>query len=240
MSVTDHDRYEQDVGAYLLGALPPLEAEVFERHLMGCDECQRDLERLRPAAEALPRTVEAFEPPPSLKRSLMAVVEREAAQAAPAAAPTLEPRAARRDRWGWLRLRPQLAVGLASALFLLSAVALGVALTSGNEGSETVAATVDRSRLPAAASARVETEGDLATLRVSGLPEAPLGKVYEVWVEKDGRVRPAGALFTPSRDGSGAAAIPGGVEGIDRVMVTREARGGVDTPTELPVISAEV
>jgi anti-sigma-K factor RskA len=233
--VSDHDRHEQDVGAYLLGALPPLEASVFERHLMGCDDCQRELERLRPAAEALPRAVEAFEPPASLKASLMEVVEAEAEAARPAPAPARTP--ARRT---WLpRLRPRLAIGLASAAFLAAAIGLGVA-TTGDGGSETVTAEVDRSRLPSTASARVESDGDLATLRVSGLPEAPAGKVYEVWVERDGEVEAAGALFSPARDGTGSAAIPGGVEGVDRVMVTREARGGVDEPTETPVIVADV
>jgi Anti-sigma-K factor rskA len=118
-------------------------------------------------------------------------------------------------------------------------VGLGV-LTTSNEGTETVTAEVDRSRLPAAVSASLESDDDLATLRVSGLPQPPAGKVYEVWVERDGDVRPAGALFEPGRDGSGSAAIPGGIDGVDRVMVTREARGGVDEPTEMPVIVADV
>jgi anti-sigma factor RsiW len=248
MTSTDHERYEQDVGAYLLGALPPLEASVFERHLMGCEECQRELERLRPAAEALPRGVEAFEPPPGLKASLMATVEAEAAAArsphAPASASAAPGTASRRGAWsgfGWLRgLRPQVAVGLASVA-LLGGVALGLGLSAaGDEDTDTVTATVDRERLPAGASARVESEGDSASLRVSGLPQAPGGKVYEVWVERDGRVEPAGALFSPARDGTGSAAIPGGVEGVDRVMVTREAAGGVDAPTEMPVIVADV
>jgi anti-sigma-K factor RskA len=233
MTATDHERCEQDVGAYLLGALPPLEASVFERHLMGCDECQRELERLRPAAEALPRAVEAFEPPPSLKASLMEVVEAEAARPAPTPARA-------RPRRSWLpRLRPQLAIGLASVALLAAAVGIGV-LTTTNGGSETVTAEVDRTRLPAGASARLESDDDLATLRVSGLPQAPEGKVYEVWVERDGQVEPAGSLFEPGRNGSGSAAIPGGVDGVDRVMVTREVRGGVDEPTELPVIVADV
>jgi len=69
---------------------------------------------------------------------------------------------------------------------------------------------------------------------------APRGEVYEVWIERDGEVRPAGALFAVGRDGRGSAAIPGGVEGVDRVMVTRERAGGVAQPTETPVIVADV
>jgi anti-sigma-K factor RskA len=233
----DHERYEQDVGAYLLGALPALEAEVFERHLMGCDACRDELARLRPAAEALPRAVESFEPPASLKASLMAVVE---AEARPAPAPAAVRRASRPGWLAGLRLRPALAL---ATVTLLLGVALGFGLGGGSEDDpREVTATVDRTRLPGG-SAELEipdAAGDPATLRVSGVPMAPRGKVYEVWIERDGEVRPAGALFAVGRDGRGSAAIPGGVEGVERVMVTREAVGGADQPTETPVIVADV
>ena len=228
----DHERYEQDVGAYLLGALPALEAEVFERHLMRCDECRDELERLRPAAEALPRSVEPFEPPPSLKASLMEVVESEAR---PARAPERAP--PRRSWFAGFRLRPALAL---ATVGLLLGVALGFGLDGGDGGdTREVTAQVDRSRL-AGGAARVEVDGNAATLRVTGLPIAPRGEVYEVWVERDGEVRPAGALFDVGRDGRGSAAIPGGVGGVDRVMVTRERAGGAAQPSEMPVIVAEV
>lgn len=228
----DHERYEQDVGAYLLGALPALEAEVFERHLMRCEECRDELERLRPAAEALPRSVEPFEPPPSLKASLMDVVQAEARPA-----PASRPAAPRRSWFAGLRLRPALAL---ATVALLMGVALGFGLNgSGEDEGRTVAATVDRARL-AGGSAELRVEDEVATLRVDGLPMAPRGEVYEVWVERDGEVRPAGALFDVGRDGRGSAAIPGGVGGVDRVMVTRERAGGAAQPTEMPVIVAEV
>jgi hypothetical protein len=245
----DHERYEQDVGAYLLGALPALEAEVFERHLMGCDACRDELERLRPAAEALPRSVEEFEPPPSLKASLMEVVEGEARERAAPAAEAAPPDRRRSGsvpaRLGrlldGLRLRPALALG-AAALVLGTALGFGLATGGGGDDAREVAADVDRTRLPGG-SAELEiadAEGDPATLRVRGVPMAPRGEVYEVWVERDGEVRPAGALFDVGRDGRGSAAIPGGVEGVDRVMVTRERAGGTAQPSEPPVIVAEV
>jgi anti-sigma-K factor RskA len=230
MAAADHDRYEQDVGAYLLGALPALEAEVFERHLMRCEECQRELAELRPAAEALPRSVEQFDPPPSLKASLMEVVESEAK---PAAAPAPAPRQ-RRSWFAGLRLRPALAL---AGIALLLGVVGGIALRDDGDDAREVTAQVDRTRLPGGA-AQLDVEGDSATLRVSGLPMAPRGEVYEVWIERDGEVRPAGALFDVGRDGRGSAAVT--VGGADRVMVTRERAGGTARPTETPVIVAEV
>ena len=46
-----------------------------------CPQCRHEVERLRPAAEALPRIVEQVAPPARLKASLMAVVESEAHEA---------------------------------------------------------------------------------------------------------------------------------------------------------------
>ncbi|MDQ3936259.1 MAG: anti-sigma factor, partial [Actinomycetota bacterium] len=136
-------------------------------------------------------------------------------------------------------LRPQLAAGLAG-FALLAGVALGLGIAAGGDDDErTVTASVDRTRLPGG-SARVEIDDGTAVLRVRGAPQPPPGKVYEVWVERDGEVRPAGALFGVDRDGDGSAAIPGGVEDVDRVMVTREVAQGVEVPTEQPVIQAKV
>ena len=62
------DVHHDDVGAYLLGALEPAEQAAFEGHLATCPECRDEVEQLRLAVDALPRSVEPFAPPPSLKR----------------------------------------------------------------------------------------------------------------------------------------------------------------------------
>src|SRR4051812_7355025 len=73
--MTGHERHRDDVGAYLLGALRDEEREAFELHLRECDECRDEFERLQPAAEALPGSVEQLAPPPGLKARLMAEVD---------------------------------------------------------------------------------------------------------------------------------------------------------------------
>src|SRR5215208_8110501 len=90
MTTDDHTMYRDEVGAYLLGALSDAERASFEGHLVDCPECRHEVDRLRPAADLLPRSVEQVEPPLGLKRSLMEVVEREAKErdGAPSAART--------------------------------------------------------------------------------------------------------------------------------------------------------
>jgi anti-sigma factor RsiW len=78
MTARDHTSYREEIGAYVLGALTALERQAFEQHLESCAECRAEIEGLRPAADVLPRSVEQVEPPPSLKASLMDVVEGEA------------------------------------------------------------------------------------------------------------------------------------------------------------------
>jgi anti-sigma-K factor RskA len=235
VSTTEHDRHADDVGAYLLGSLTELEQSAFERHLMACAECQQEVARLRPAADAVARAVEQFEPSPALKRSLMRAVESEAAE--PAGAPA-RPRRRRRRMLSMsgLGLRwPQLA-GAAAALVLLgTAIGFGVDRATRDGSSTRVVAAA--TRLPGAGARLHVSDGADATLRVTGMPVLAGGRVYEVWIEHDGVVRPAGALFEVHSDGTGAAAIPHDLERGDRVMVTRERAGGVAKPTEMPVIA---
>jgi anti-sigma factor RsiW len=234
--VSTHERHGDDVGAYLLGALEPSEQAAFEGHLSTCAECRDEVERLRVAADALPRSVEPFAPPPSLKRSLMEAV-REDAQ--PERRPLLE-------RLGLAGLfsgtRPQLAMGLAAVVV---AIAVTVAVTqlggSDASGHRVVAGVVDRSRLPdATATVTIPADKDgPAQLRVTGMPAPKPGQVYEIWLKRGDQLQP-GPLFNVDSSGSGAGAIPDDLEGVSTVLVTREATGGAKTPSEVPIISARI
>jgi anti-sigma factor RsiW len=240
MTTADHERYADDVGAYLLGALPELDAQAFRRHLQECSDCRDELEHLRPAADALPRAVEPFVPPTSLKRSLMEVVKAEARERGGIEAVGRR-RFFSRSRLAIVPTRAALA-GAVAVLVAGAAIGFGVdRATRGGGGARTIAARVDRSIL-SRGSARLEVPsgGRSATLVVRNLPPPPAGKVYEVWIQRGGGVHPAGALFDVGRDGRGAAAIPGGVTGASAVLVTREPSRGSLKPTERPSIRIPV
>jgi len=228
----DHEQYEENVGAYLLGALTELESEVFERHIASCAACRQDFEHLRLASEALPRAVEPVEPPASLKKSLMAIVEAEARERSQVAAPP------RKRFWQrpFPRLSPAFAAGMACLLLALGvAIGVGVANIGGGSG-KTVTALVDHSRAPMG-TATLKVSDNHGVMKVEGMPQPGDNRVYEVWVHKGDKFAPAGALFGVNRTGSGSAAIPTDLKGVDAVAVTREAQGGADQPSEQPVIS---
>jgi anti-sigma-K factor RskA len=232
--MSEHVQWADNVGAYLLGALPPDEAEAFEAHLRDCPECRQDVEELRVAADALPVSVAPVAPPPALKQRIMAVVESEAEllEAAGRRADVPEPAPAKR-RWGW-RLRPAFAAVAAAVLLALGVVA-GLLLPGGN-GERTVVA----SSTAQGAHVELEISGDGATLVARDMPPPPEGRIYQVWLKRPGSdPEPTSVLWSTRADGSAEVAVPGSLDGVEAVLVTDEPEGGSDVPSKAPVITAE-
>ena len=236
-----HEQYEENVGAYLLGALPELEAEVFERHLETCPTCRTEVEHLRVASQALPRAVEPVVPPPELKESLMATVWAEAGERQDEEVEK-KPRRAPRFLERLPRLSPAFAA-VAAVCVLAIGIGIGIGVANiGGSGGKTVAAVVDHTRAPSgAASLKVPSgAGPGALLTVQGLPDPGPGKVYEVWVQRGGTMEPAGALFSVGSGGSGSAGIPSSLKDAEAVAVTAERTGGSLKPTQMPVLTVKL
>lgn len=224
MSADRDPRCGEDVAPYALGALPDAEARDFERHLRECSLCQTDLETLRPAVDALPLSVEAVEPPAELRRRIMDVVDADvkARRAAERASQTT-----------WFSLRPMTALA-AACVVLAAGVGVGTALT-GDE-IRTVPGQVEL----AGASAAVEVEDNSGKLVVEGMPQAPVGRVYQVWLRRgDGAPQPTDALFEV-RDGKAQVAVPGDMSEVDEVLVTHEPHGGSSRPSQAPAIAVSL
>jgi anti-sigma-K factor RskA len=236
MSERDHERWRDELSAYLLGVLDPGEAAELERHIEGCAECRAELRWLRPAVGTLPESVERVEPSPRLRARLMEEVhaDAEAARTAPAHAGAGDAADARPRRRafsiGGLGLRPVL--GLAAVLLIAVAIA-GYAI--GTDGSDRGAdvTTVAAGQAPGV-TAKVVREGDVGTLHLANVHQLPRDKVLEAWVRREGRIQPVPALFVPDREGRASTRIAD-LSGVDLVMVTTEPRGGTDYPTSAPI-----
>jgi anti-sigma-K factor RskA len=227
----DHDELRDDLAAYALGALEVDEAERLRGHLESCEGCRRQLRRLTEAVELLPRTVEQLEPPSRLRRSLMETVRGESRQAA-----REPPRRSRESWWpdfGAALLRPATAVALAATL-VVGVVAGYLVHEPGDDGSSTFEA---QAMAPAKdATGTLERTDGSGILRVQGMPKLAGDEVYEVWVERDGKLEPS-SLFVPRSDRSADAAVPGDLDGAAAVLVTREPRSGSSHPTSRPLLS---
>jgi anti-sigma-K factor RskA len=234
MEADAHQRYDDELAAYMLGALEGEEEATFESHLASCGRCQAQERWLRASVDVLPSSVEQIEPPPELRERLMETVRAEAGTPREPAAEASRRRRGLRDWLGSLSLRP--ATALAAVVLLLVAGALGYALGegggSGGSSTQTIAAK------GAGASGTVIRTGDTGVMQVSNLPQRP-GRVYQIWLLQDGKPVPS-TLFQVHRDGTGAAAIPHGLDRSTQVMVTSEPATGSDEPTTKPILSAPV
>jgi hypothetical protein len=234
--------HAEDVGAYLLRALPEGEQEAFAAHLAGCQGCRREVQALQVVVDTLPIAAPQVMPPPELKDRIMRIVDAEA-QLLRAAGPEADrvPVAAeskRSRRWAWasgLSLRPVVAGALASVLLLVG-VAGGV-LLSNDDGppSRNLAAQVS----DPSARASVELKGDKAALHVENLPSPPFSRVYQVWIKRGDVIFPTHTLFNVRKsDGSAVVQIEESVKGVDQILVTDEPGGGSQKPTSVPLITA--
>jgi anti-sigma factor RsiW len=99
MDPNGHERYEDELAAYMLGALEREEAQAFEAHLAECGRCQARERWLRTSLDVLPSSVEQLEPPPELRERLLETVRAEAGVAEEAPRRPTTPRRGRLSAW---------------------------------------------------------------------------------------------------------------------------------------------
>ena len=236
--------HRDDVGSYVLRALPDDEHARFEAHLATCEQCRRDVAELQVAADTLPLAAVQVAPPPELRDRIMATVRSEAELVGAAEArgdePVRAPAAAtprqRRERRRWWALRPLPAVGLATAVLAVAVVA-GV-LVVGGDDTHTVQAKVTLASTPDAR-ASLEVKGSEGKLTVRNFPPAGGDRVYEAWRMRNGNPVPAG-LFRVGDNGGATLAIEEPLKSGDQVLVTVEPGGGSAKPTSTPILAAAV
>jgi hypothetical protein len=194
--VNAHD----DVEAYVLGALDRADVPAFEAHLAACADCRGEIASYAGVIAALHRVPVA--PPPAMPRVL-------------AAAPV------------W-----RIAAGLAAAAALAFALVTGFAALRGDDDARAIAEIVgDHSRLIALSgpdahgSAVVAANGLRTAFVLSGLPEPPSGRGYQVWVR--GTATRSPGMLHRLRDGLEVLVVPGNaIAGARRIGITQEPAAG--------------
>jgi anti-sigma-K factor RskA len=219
-----------DAAAYVLGALEG--PEPYREHLSSCATCQAEVARLQLVADALPSTVPSETAPRALIERVLVTVRSEAellrAAGSEADRPPSRTRRARSRRVSWA------AAGLAFAASL--AVAAALTINSNSSPRERVSAAEVAATIPGAHAWLHQIDGH-ASLVVSGMPQAPTGKIYEVWLGRAaGSPQPTSALFGVTSQGSGSTAVPDSLHGVKEVLVTSEPLGGSAHPTSPPLL----
>ncbi|MFF3752650.1 anti-sigma factor domain-containing protein [Streptomyces sp. NPDC002018] len=233
-------------GAYALHALDPGERAEFERHLAVCPACAQEVRELAATAARLGRAV-SVTPPPALREQVLRRITTER-QDPPRVVPLPRPGG------GVARGRALSRFALAACLAAAAAFG-GIAVWQHQEARDALRQAQDAHRqaeglatVLAAPDAEVATgrlaDGatgtvvvsrgrDRAAFIASGLPKPPAGKVYQLWYDDGGTMRPAG-LMDPSA-GSDTVLMAGPLGAASGMGITVEPAGGSPRPTSEPL-----
>ena len=242
-------------GAYAVDAVDEVERARFEAHLASCPQCQAEVAGLRAAAGELSST-SLTAPPPSLRASLLRdissvrplppeVTSQEAAApepvtlSAPSAPTSLESKRAEQARRGpWLKWL----AGVAAAVVLATG---GLVWHPWTSGTSTAQLTATQQVLQARDAQRFEKKLGAATATIvrspslnkavivtANLPAAPVGKVYELWLQQGKTLVKAGFLPNGS---SKTVLLEGDASTAAGAGITIEPAGGSPTPSLPPL-----
>jgi anti-sigma factor RsiW len=202
--MTNQDLHEL-TSAYALDALDADDRQAFETHLRECERCRSELGELAETVGALAYASEGPVPPESLRDRILVAAREEG----PSNVVAIRPK----------RTRLYAGVALAAAAAAAIAIGLTTSLTGGSS---------DKLGL------KVSVNKGVAEMTVTGLPDAPAGKTYEVWVI-NGTTPARAGLF--HEGGKQTLTLGRPVTSGATVAVTLEKAGGVDAPTTPVIVS---
>ncbi|HET7399146.1 MAG TPA: anti-sigma factor [Intrasporangium sp.] len=237
-------------GAYAVDALDDVERARFERHLVSCPACEAEVADLSATAGEL-SAISVQAPPPSLRARVLRDITtvrplppeaprpaptRLAAGDAPVAGPTRRP--------GPWRL---LVAAAAAAVLVIGGFAAWRAMSPSAPPPSVASQVLDASdasrvvkTLPGGARATLVRSPSLhrAVVLASGMPPAPAGRVYQLWLQDpSGHMAPAG--FLPASGGAGdeqVTLLTGDASTAKGAGITVEPAGGSPQPTSAPIV----
>ncbi|MFF1450394.1 anti-sigma factor domain-containing protein [Streptomyces sp. NPDC058274] len=233
-------------GAYALHALSEGERDAFERHAADCEACALEVRELAETATRLGLAVSAS-PLPALKSRVMQRITAVRQDAPRTVAPPPSVRAVFRAR-GLTRWVPAACLAAAAALGGTAVWQHDTAQDARNQARQAEAHADELAAVLGSPDARTRTaklgdgargtvvvsqSRDEAVFIASGMAKPPNGKVYQLWFDDDGTMRPAG-LMDPGRT-TEAVLLDGSVGRASGMGVTVEPAGGSPAPTSAPV-----
>ncbi|GLY18470.1 anti-sigma factor [Kineosporia rhizophila] len=221
--------------AYALDALDEVEQRRFEHHLRECPACAAEVRDFSEAAASLADRV-SQPAPHGLHQRVMAEVSRTRQL------PARSSRVVRRPSWR------QALTGAAAALLIAAGATLGGVAWQQHQAAEDARNLADGMARVLTSPERVEVdhtvtgggtatmvmaEGD-AVLAATGVPDAPHGHGYQMWViGSDGQVTSGGMLKLENGDGS---AFMSDIPTDAQLAVSVEPEGGSKQPTTPAVV----
>jgi anti-sigma-K factor RskA len=237
-------------GAYAVDALDDIERAQFERHLAECEACRAEVRSLREATALLAEAVQQ-EPPAGLRDRVLAGIDT--VRPLPPLTPVVSSDA---DALGTPAPEEAAEPGRARRRFPALVAAASVAAVLGLGGVVASQPWKDETSQPASAVDQVLTAPDAesweqrmddggkvtltrseklnrAVVTAEGMPELTDEQVYELWLQHDGRMVPAGLM----EGGSGTLLLEGDPSTAEAAGITIEPAGGSEEPTSAPIMT---
>jgi anti-sigma-K factor RskA len=239
-------------GAYVVDALDDDERALFEKHLPGCLDCQREVASLREAT-ALMADDAALTPPPSLRSSVLAGIKTiRPLPPETGAQPEVDHAASGIAKVLPIRPRRSRIAILVAAAAAVAAIVGGAVYQPWQDNSPITKLTAADQVLAASDAQRHSIEFDdgssatvvrsmkegKAVLLTRDMAAPPAGKAFEVWLQDDaGTMVPAGMMRTA---GDHKLLLAGDAAKATGVGITVEPAAGSDVPTTEPIALFEL
>lgn len=250
---TVHEQFAENLALHALGVLQGEEMATLEKHLAGCADCRRELERLRGDMALLALSASGPTPPRRGRQRLMDSIAGE---------PRIPVSVSIKRRAWW----PTLAWAAAAAMLVVSVILLGQN-TQLRQRVATLQAQMTRQRAelkhasevlaaftapdamhvtlvaaktlpqPQGKAIYLQRRGSLIFL-ANNLAPLPPHKAYELWlIPTTGSPIPAG-IFKPDARGSATVVNPPLVPGVEAraFAITVEPEAGSLSPTSTPIM----
>jgi hypothetical protein len=130
MTSTDHDELRRLLGGYLLGGLDEGDTDRLDAHLLDCEECRRELDRLAPVPELLQRLPEAQREDGDAGPIALVASAKPSPERIESLLRKMRAERSRQNRLARVRW-------LAAAAVVLIAAAIGVGVLTGDRGTQT-------------------------------------------------------------------------------------------------------
>jgi hypothetical protein len=243
-------------GAYVLDAVDDVERAAFVRHMTACADCATEVAQLRGVVQRLDAATEE-PPPPGLRARVLAEVSRTpqltaarprptAAAATPIApAAPITPATAGERRW-----RRAAVAAIAAGVVAVAGTWAAMDSRLHREQGQVQTLRSERDRIYAVMNAKdvlmrgadlpgggrmaaaVSASQREGVAMLAGLPAAPAGEVYQMWVITGTKATSA-VVLQPGV--SGGTMLFAWVPGSDQFGITIEPAGGSAAPTMNPI-----
>ncbi|MBA3947759.1 MAG: anti-sigma factor [Herpetosiphonaceae bacterium] len=235
---------DDEAAAYALHALPDSDVTAVEAHAKHCPPCQQKLNDSVETAQLLALAAVAQQPPGWCKSSLLQRIERESFLTRPARSPQSRTRLA-----SWMPMVAVLALFSLWNMRMQSEVnASRAEAAAAQRSSTTIQATMRQNAMTMAMLAQSQATRPLSAkspaaqgaeawmhmtngqsggvIIVKNLPAPPPGKVYQIWVAREGVKEPCESFISVEPMQPVAVHAPQALDSYKWIMITLEDSSG--------------